>query len=854
MRTSNAIVSLLVIVSMMLGMFLVVLTTPGLAPVGAKGQEVMNPSIIFNMPCTASAYVQSAFPGTNSGTAGNGYVVSLGTTTYPGPIYTGTDFMRQYWKFDISTLPSNLIIDSATAYFYIQQVQNWNYTASGFDNFGINLLKPTSNWSEGTITWNNQPYAGATSLGLFEVPRMAPGNIPGYGWPDVNGTFHPDDPVNYTNMFQNFYSYFPVDLTAITQYWQFNPNYGLMMDTSQVGYNAMDTVVQFVSRFVSFSTPSQNAPYLEIVGHSAETQVHISYYDSFTGEGIAPWSFNVSASVGGGTYSRISPDITNGLFGDTLTIRVRDFFGNELYNQTRTLLTSVYYWDIGLPIYSYKFYTQNPTFALLRIYYNLTGTPYSEFIPPYDHVDRYLHAGTYRFMITFYSETGITGNTYTWIRTIPSSTFPGAGFVILKGDTISEAIIAANGAKAVAQVIAQLVNPSMVWVGYTVPQIPAYLLTISSFVINQNLYMVNGASTTTSVGKNVSFKSPIPDDILSASTTRDLFSFSGPAATHVMVNRSSDNTNLLNSAVVPSPTSLAGYNSTAMTVWSSNNLSTTRDGIWRFYRSFTYQFNPKLNEYKTEVTVTDTQVNWSNVTMFIPFSNASYVNNRSVSVYDLNNTVYLTEGVHWLQSKSGIYLWFNSWNFGVSRGFRVTYNAVNESQFNLPVHILVNQLGNGQTTIMTWNNKAFYFAVANWTNNFREDYKGVCYITLDMPVSIDESSVIILQGNGAVVTDAIIGTNTIVIPQINVKVGDPIEFIILFESKSTNVLTDAQIFGIPVLYIVLVLAIVGFVVGVYLYVAGGPKSREQIVGKFALGIATLALIILFFMVLISGVT
>lgn len=572
----------------------------------------------------------------------------------------------------------------------------------------------------------------------------------------------------------------------------------------------------------------------------AYSLVHIALYDSFTGTGLFWEQMRVLVSDGDvydpATARTVSnPDIYLNA-QKNFTFTVTDYFNNLVTNYS--IYTSATTFDvyIPVPIYSYKFYNQNPTFALLRVHYNLTGAPYSEFIPPYDSVNRYLKAGTYRFNITFYNATGYAGNTYTWVRTIPSSTFPGAGFVILEGDTISEAIAAANGVKAVVLVIADLVTPDLIWVGIHLPQIPAYLMTVPDSVVFNNRYLVDADITQTRTGWFLNFSTPIPGNVTVSTLISDDFTFVGNLSTQIYVNTTS--ATVYSNANLPAGISLSG--GTYM-IWTNRTISVVRDCHFRWQRTFTYLYFPATDLYQTELTFqNDVGIQWRNLTMFIPFQNNSKVNNGTVKIYDMNNTVYLAEGANYVLSRTGIHMWFANWNASLWRGFRVTYTTVNESEFAIPATVTVTQLGDGTAVTQVWQGDTFYFAVASWTNAYREDYTGPLYITLDLSVSVDPTTVVVLGESGIVVTTAVVFGNTVAIPEIHLDVGEKVTYTILFKTPSAKSPMDLNFAGIPVLFVAIAVMLVAFVLGLVFYVFQKDERMKQF-GRMLLGIAVLAM-------------
>jgi hypothetical protein len=825
------------------------------------------------------------------------------------PVY-GNDSMRGFVKFNTSAIPDNAIVTSATLSVrirsdsstidfdmqvwmstnwatYIPTTQFWNITnyqgtmfntagisvgsrySMAVDTDNVNVVGNTTYAFKSSRDGTNPPSLGiAENIYLYDVSQGDNCILTiTYGFPGASVQYELDSGVwlNSTafpeisdwNLTHDLY-YFAFDTVPNTKnvtIWKANSTwtYRGVVPLSNYTENAsalrLEDVYDSITYRVWFLVPKA----------VATTLLHISLYNAFTGEGFywEQWKVQICP---GSTWDNVSaltvpwPDyvVTS---NQNYTIAVLDYFNNEIVNTTVITSSADLFVSIPVPVYSYKFYSQNPSFALLRIYYNLTGIPYSEFIPPYDYVARYLKAGTYKFMITFYDKDGIVGNSYQWIRTIPDSAFPGAGFVILEGDTISEAIIAANGAKALVQVVADLVSPDMLWIGYTVPQIPGYLLTISDFVINQNLYMVNGNIFDSDSGTNMTFLSPIPDNMLSPTISRDYFSFLGNLSTQIYINLTETGANVYVSATLPASVSLLGE---GYSIWTNQSVSASRDSAWRWYRAFSWQYLAQSEKYIAEISVQNTiGLNWGNVTLFFPFMNASIVDNRSVKIYDMNNTVDLIEGTHFVQSKTGVYLWFNQWNDTVTRGFRLSYTATNESRLDDIARVTVNQIGDGAKSTTTWNNDNFYFAIAIWTNSFREKYEGQFYIELALPIKVDSSSIIVLTGSGLVVTDTLVTGNTIVIPKISVNVGDSVSYTILFHTKKVSSIGDLQVANIPVVLVALFIAIVGILFGAYLMAVKKENKRLHIAGKFAFGAGFLSLMLIFlvyvYMIATAGV-
>ena len=95
------------------------------------------------------------------------------TINYMGP-YAGTqggtnNINRTFIAFDLSTIPTNAIVDSAyLTIFYSQAIVDILYPTSTYFDGHVGdtrlwMQKVTQNWSENTITWNNQPSTSITN-------------------------------------------------------------------------------------------------------------------------------------------------------------------------------------------------------------------------------------------------------------------------------------------------------------------------------------------------------------------------------------------------------------------------------------------------------------------------------------------------------------------------------------------------------------------------------------------------------------------------------------------------------------------------------------------------------------------
>jgi hypothetical protein len=82
--------------------------------------------------------------------------------------------MRMLLQFNLSGIPSNATVNSATTYLY-------QYAASGISNMGFQAQYAVSPWSEFNATWNNSNFIGGASLPIGNFPNTL-------GWLSLNST------------------------------------------------------------------------------------------------------------------------------------------------------------------------------------------------------------------------------------------------------------------------------------------------------------------------------------------------------------------------------------------------------------------------------------------------------------------------------------------------------------------------------------------------------------------------------------------------------------------------------------------------------------------------------------------
>ncbi|MEM1406719.1 MAG: DNRLRE domain-containing protein [Bacteroidota bacterium] len=103
----------------------------------------------------------------NSTKPGHEHVPNTNYSTYPRLMASAwtqsgsPDYRRTLLKFDLSEIPANATIQSATLYFYsdpnVTASNAWNGNSQLSGSNAVYLEKITQNWNSSTVTWNNQP-------------------------------------------------------------------------------------------------------------------------------------------------------------------------------------------------------------------------------------------------------------------------------------------------------------------------------------------------------------------------------------------------------------------------------------------------------------------------------------------------------------------------------------------------------------------------------------------------------------------------------------------------------------------------------------------------------------------------
>ena len=428
---------------------------------------------------------------------------------------------------------------------------------------------------------------------------------------------------------------------------------------------------------------------------------------------------------------------------------------------------------------------------------------------------------------------------------------------MIDGASITEVLTTAEGTLATQRVITSLLTPSLITMGYDLPMVPAMIPWVNrsttqpcSIVIEFSTLQIR--SSTGFVWFNQT--GPDPFTLTTRTVLSDDFYFVGVATTAIRINNSVSGICEYNGSTLPPTITLNGSD---YTIWSNQTISVSRSLGIRFSMAFSYNFYPSGHPLGAKAFVANivfgnrdsSEAIWRGIDLFIPREPSSSWDNRSLRLFDINNSVMLNEGAQYSVSANGIYCFFSSLDNGTYRGFQVSYTATNSSRFLEVPNVIVTQVGDGNTLTVKWQNMLWFYCDVSWRNDFRETYTGPLRFSLNTNPAMDPfQEVIVLTSTGATVDTAIVSENTIVIPSITLNPGESVSYRILFKSAAGEGGPSAWAFlNVPLWMIVSIVAVMGFFIAIFLKFAIGGRQHDS-EGNFFLSVSIICLLIDFLLV------
>jgi len=464
---------------------------------------------------------------------------------------------------------------------------------------------------------------------------------------------------------------------------------------------------------------------------SEPTTVYIRLYDSSTGEGI-PWErFVVKWD------STITPtNVIQAWTDESHDVEVEDFWGNDLYTATvSTWDAPIHLLKVPVTIYSVKLFNQQPDYVhKVSVYYNLVDGPYTEYIAPLEVVELHLKAADYRFDWVPYRNY-VAQDTQRFDLSISE-----ANYFLINGTTISRVVTDVAGVYALQEVLTTLVSPDLVYVLEDPPEAPcsddlgiAYL---HPYEVLRADVRYNGTGTSALLW------TPHPDLAgRNYTVDRDVLHFSGPYATRIYVNWSSNGTCRYNLTHLPASLDLGDAGN--YTLWTNNSVSWSREASWRQYTIFWWEYHISEHRYRVSRSANNTMnLTLRNVNWMVGWPEDVSVDLTGVDVFDIDNQRHLTRGEHYDATVGGVYMHWASLASGASRSFRVTAWDLNTTGlYDTPVITCVDAADEH------YRDSVYKYCQGSWTNDYAVPYQGSILINLRIDETVKPGTVIVFDTN-----------------------------------------------------------------------------------------------------------
>lgn len=489
------------------------------------------------------------------------------------------------------------------------------------------------------------------------------------------------------------------------------------------------------STYVTLTSVYTNITYriwLTVPKSSPYCTVHVSTYNLYTGEGYFWEQMRVEMCDGATWDNTTSQSITKPDFyvepNATYTLRVLDFFGNMLTDYVFVANSANIYLAIPVPYYSWQIFNMNDAPVLMRIYWNNSGNPWEFFVGPNWIMERFLKGGNYTFMVTFYNTDGTAGSTVYYTQTIPLTGL-NASFVYVNGTGLSQIISSIEGVMALQTIITSLISPSMVIIYEDLPLAPVRIrsLSMSTYIAIDPYLILEATTYQNKTGlRFVNSTLLLPHAQTVASTyyiIADTLSFSGTFATNILINNTAG-TNLYSNTVLPATVIMHGEN---ITIWATENYSVSRATTFREISEYMVNYYATQKKYETAISLNNTcPFDYYSPYWYIAFPQNTTIDQDTVTLFDLDNNIYLSQRTNFDVTAGGIHVTLNRLNSSDARNFRLTYwDANGSSPLGIP-----NLIAESYTQ-STLNGVSMKYTAVQWTNPWSVAFVGNVWITLN---------------------------------------------------------------------------------------------------------------------------
>lgn len=639
-----------------------------------------NPNLIFrfNITLTAGAINNGAWIDNAELITKSGFHQHSNSTIYPSE-YTPHNATHEQIRYDVFITEIHPTLDS-----WILLNVNPNFTLQSHHPNTVNVTDEGG----GVINITNQQHQDIYHNFWFTKQKDT-----GIG-SNYSANIYPVEIIDWQT--QDLYRY---------EIWHSNWSFAfLQMPNASFIYqsiNPMATITQLNSTTYNISGAQENT-WLHIwftVKKSSIYPAFVSMKREVTGEGIAWGTWAVYVNEGSWTdetnMTRLPYQEIELSLGMTYCFSVYDYFPTPNFITNHTIIATgvngTLFIDIPVPYSPLNFKSFRDDLTIFRIWFNASGTPFTDHIPGEEWYQMDIRGGQYMIAID-YVDTTVNG-TATIIRTyyLNITANSNLAYTINIGTSqLSVIVTDVNGLEIEVDniliwVIGDVFVNRTVWpititdrtrsVARFTADLPILIHPYS--VIDAKIYSnVSGVTSAT-------FFKPTPDTGTITIISDELIIMSDFDA-RIYINRTGDSSNII-SASFPGIFDLTSYvNSTNITFWSNKTSSIRRETHFQQASVFFWKFTPQIGKYETSLSLNNTgSFNWREVEWYIGIPEGVFVDlytpGRLPAIYDNDNKEWWELGLEYQIETEGFYTDFAFINSSVIRSITLLFFEANST-------------------------------------------------------------------------------------------------------------------------------------------------------------------------------
>ncbi len=541
-----------------------------------------------------------------------------------------------------------------------------------------------------------------------------------------------------------------------------------------------------------------------------DVEIRYSLYDAATGEGLPFTTFPIYAD-----YVRLRTPFYFTRTGAEINTAVRDFFGNEIYNETQNASSAPYFWDIPITVFSWKLTNADLyDYVLSNLTYNGSGVGRAEFVGAGETIAYWLRSGDYTLNLTYYELAILTGSEEVFF-TISSA----QAYTVTGNRSIQRIIEGVGGVGDNILDVWNRVNQTWVRVGqldtpagiaiiydtYYVPPMSILDLVSKDVAPGQTIdpfrtLIYDVVNTSQGTGRLLLYR-PYEvgwddDDVTLMRDELHLVVVSG-SLTRLWLNDTQDTATTADDTIVLNITYTGFFDLTqygdglnlSLETTGTASVNATRVSQVRYVSTFLWSQDTTTREWTMTTNLENTiSLRWTSVTIYIAFPQELDPDASTVVVRDVSAAIDLEKGIHYDLTDGGVYLALTEHASGASTTWRVTFfqrvvgTAITEPRCSF-----------GQITTQRRGLVDMKRVDVVCVNENPFDYRGRLVIVFDLALAVDHADLIIEDNAGNVLPNTMYWNdpNTLIIVGVGLPSLSTLQLVVWFRYVAdTFAITD----------------------------------------------------------------